>query len=278
MGWRQQRRRRRQQWYGSGNGDDGGGEWPTAQTPKSRSREYVVKLRLSKDCGSRLQCSSKSPGATAVLSFFLSFSSLSLSLPSSPFLPFSTSSLPSFSLSFLSSPIIYHRLSSLLPTPISIPFAHKSASLTFLPAVRPSPRTPHAIITRGELFGIGDRSTIDGYERNILDKPRQSKVSSWRVTWIGNPVILENLINSIGAECALWVVRVPSDRIWDVCHWTSPSVDYADYGDHGVNLTSAWAKIRSGVSGRCARVRGNSLTVCVARCKYPPTRPHTSSP
>lgn len=77
--------------------------------PRSLSREYVAKLRLSKDCGSsRLQCSSEISGSERVLPFF---SPLSLSSSFSLLLLLSPFFLEHLSLLSCSSCSVFHRRS-----------------------------------------------------------------------------------------------------------------------------------------------------------------------
>lgn len=144
-----------------------------------------MKLRLSKDCGSRLQCSSKSLGATAFFRFFLSFS---------PFLSSSLSrlltklsyrfvSLFSFLLFFhsLSLPLFSSRVSSVFST-LPLHVSLQGASLTFSSAVCPSPRTPHATITRG----VKIVRVHGGVAREPGDRTRLMDTSETRWTRPGN--------------------------------------------------------------------------------------------
>jgi len=163
--------------------------------PRSLSREYVAKLRLSKDCGSsRSQCSSEISGSDRVPSFFSSlFLFLSLSL-SPPLLSLSISFSISFSLLlflsfslqaistrfFLPIVSIFHVSCCVRLSAFPVEFLQEAAASSQLlpqPSGRSSARTPHATVTRAGNDHLSrpssnwerDRATtirpIDGYVR-----------------------------------------------------------------------------------------------------------------
>jgi len=127
--------------------------------PRSLSREYVAKLRLSKDCGSsRSQCSSEISGSDRVPSFFSSlFLFLFLSLSLSP---------PLLSLS-LSLYLFFHFF---LPSSLSV-FLSSSYLHSFFPPYRFHPSRlllrPSFRVSRGILAG----------SRRILSTPPSAERS-----------------------------------------------------------------------------------------------------